>query len=124
MTALRADSPVGFVAVHLTERERRVLELLADGHDGPEIATELSYAERTIKNVVSDLLVKFGAATRAQMIHEAHRHGWLSSGETSIAGYRQRIAAAEQRIETLEAEVRSLRSRISGAIAALCGEGQ
>lgn len=122
MTALRAESPVGYVAVHLTEREQRVLQLLADGQDGPEIAIELVYAERTIKNIVADLLVKFGAGTRAQLIHEAHRHGWLSAGEDSVAGFRQRLVVADKRIESLESEVRSLRSRISGAISSLRGE--
>lgn len=118
--ALRAEaSPVGYVAVHLTERERQVLDMLADGFEGPEMATTLAYAERTIKNVVADLLLKFGATTRAQMIHEAHRHGWLSAGEDSVAGFRQRLRTAEQRIEALESENRALRSRISGAVSAL-----
>src|SRR5438445_1471809 len=43
--------PRGFRVSGLTEREIQVLRLVADGHNTAEIARQLAYSERTIKNV-------------------------------------------------------------------------
>ena len=42
----------------LHEREVAVLRLLADGGSTSDIAAELSYSERTVKNIVHDVLMK------------------------------------------------------------------
>lgn len=50
----------------LTERERRVIELIADGMTNRQIAERLCLAEKTVKNHVSNLLAKLGLERRTQ----------------------------------------------------------
>lgn len=64
-------APVGGLAA----RELRVLELLAAGEDTRGIASELSYSERTVKNIVHDVLMKTNCRTRAQAVAVATRRG-------------------------------------------------
>jgi DNA-binding NarL/FixJ family response regulator len=59
----------------LTERELEVLRLLADGASTRELAQRLSYSERTVKNIVHDLLAKLGCRTRAHAVARAVRRG-------------------------------------------------
>ena len=59
----------------LRERELEVLSLLADGGDTREIAAELSYSERTVKNIVQAILLKTGGRTRAHAVALATRQG-------------------------------------------------
>jgi len=63
-------SPTG-----LNPRERSVLRLLADGHDTRGIAEDLCFSERTVKNVVHDVLTKLNCRTRAQAVAVATREG-------------------------------------------------
>lgn len=63
-------SPAG-----LNTRERSVLRLLADGHDTRDIAEDLCFSERTVKNVVHDVLTKLNCRTRAQAVAVATREG-------------------------------------------------
>ena len=44
----------------LAERERKVLELVADGLTNRQIAERLTLAEKTVKNHVSSMLAKLG----------------------------------------------------------------
>ena len=46
--------------VHLTEQERRILELLAEGLTNRQIGERLYLAEKTVKNYVSNLLIEAG----------------------------------------------------------------
>jgi DNA-binding NarL/FixJ family response regulator len=59
----------------LNDRERSVLRLLADGHDTRGIAEDLRFSERTVKNVVHDVLTKLNCRTRAQAVALATREG-------------------------------------------------
>ena len=59
----------------LTTRERDVLRLLSEGQDTRGIALDLSYSERTVKNVVHDVLTKLNCRTRAQAVGMATRAG-------------------------------------------------
>ena len=59
----------------LTDREYDVLRMLADGESTRGIAERLSYSERTVKNIVHDLLVKLGCRTRAHAVALAARQG-------------------------------------------------
>jgi DNA-binding NarL/FixJ family response regulator len=59
----------------LTGRERRVLTLLADGQDTRTIADDLCYSERTIKNIVHELLTKMGCRNRVHAVAQAARQG-------------------------------------------------
>jgi LuxR family transcriptional regulator, regulator of acetate metabolism len=69
------DMAAPAVAVHLTPRERDVLELLADGASNRQIAQRLTLAESTVKGYVSALLEKFGAASRLELVATARRWG-------------------------------------------------
>jgi DNA-binding NarL/FixJ family response regulator len=59
----------------LNPRERSVLRLLADGMDTRGIAEDLCFSERTVKNVVHDVLTKLNCRTRAQAVGLATREG-------------------------------------------------
>jgi two-component system NarL family response regulator len=61
----------------LTERERRVLRLIADGKPTREVAGALAYSERTVKSVLHDAITKLGARSRSQAIAYAVRHGLI-----------------------------------------------
>jgi DNA-binding NarL/FixJ family response regulator len=63
--------------VRLTDREERVLRMVADGHSTREIAAQLAYSERTVKNVLHDVIQKFNARTRAQAVAQAVRRGLI-----------------------------------------------
>jgi DNA-binding NarL/FixJ family response regulator len=55
----------------LTERELSILRLMAGGYANKEIARMLFLAEGTVKNYVSDLLLKLGARDRTQAVLKA-----------------------------------------------------
>lgn len=59
----------------LTRREFDVLRMLADGDSTREIATAMSYSERTVKNIVRSLLEKLNCRTRAHAVALAARQG-------------------------------------------------
>jgi two-component system response regulator DevR len=50
----------------LTDQERRILELLADGLTNRQIAEAMFLAEKTVKNYVSNLLAKLGMSRRTE----------------------------------------------------------
>lgn len=60
---------------HLSPRELDVLELVARGLDNRTIARRLVLNPKTVRNHVSNILSKVGAADRAQAIVLARRHG-------------------------------------------------
>lgn len=59
----------------LSEREQRVLALVADGLPTREVALQMAYSERTVKKVLGDVVVKLGARSRSQAIARAVRQG-------------------------------------------------
>ena len=59
----------------LTEREREVLELLAQGYDNRGIARELFLSDKTVRNHVSNVLARLEAPDRAAAILRARRAG-------------------------------------------------
>jgi DNA-binding NarL/FixJ family response regulator len=61
----------------LSERERDVLRLIADGLSNKEIAARLVLAEGTIKNHVSTILDKLHAANRTQAARVAREQGLI-----------------------------------------------
>jgi two-component system, NarL family, response regulator LiaR len=64
----------------LTEREREVLLLIAEGRANKEIAEELHISIKTVKTHVSNLLMKCELEDRTQLAVFAHRKGWVKTG--------------------------------------------
>ncbi|MGH9129646.1 MAG: response regulator transcription factor [Acidimicrobiales bacterium] len=58
--------PRGLSFRALSEREAQVLRLMADGMDTAEVASQLAYSERTVKNVL------YGVTTRLQLRNRTH----------------------------------------------------
>jgi two-component system response regulator DevR len=50
----------------LTDQERRILDLIAEGLTNRQIAERIHLAEKTVKNYVSNLLAKLGMERRTQ----------------------------------------------------------
>ncbi len=61
----------------LSERERQVLQLLAQGRSNQEIAQELVIALDTVKRHVSHIFSKLGVTNRVQAVKQAHDLGLL-----------------------------------------------
>jgi DNA-binding NarL/FixJ family response regulator len=66
---------------HLTDQERRILDLVGEGLTNRAIGERLHLAEKTIKNYVSSLLAKLGMERRAQAAaYVARRHATHDDG--------------------------------------------
>jgi ATP/maltotriose-dependent transcriptional regulator MalT len=63
----RAQDQIGDGVGALSDREREVAELVANGHTNREIASELYLSEKTIENHMSRIFGKLGASKRAQV---------------------------------------------------------
>jgi DNA-binding NarL/FixJ family response regulator len=66
--------PRGLSLRALTNREADVLRLIADGFETREIASKLSYSERTVKNVLHELTSRLHLRNRAHAVAYALRH--------------------------------------------------
>jgi two-component system, NarL family, response regulator LiaR len=78
MDALRRGvvAPGTEILESLSQREREVLRLMADGLSNSHIATQLSIAEKTVKTHVSNVLAKLGVADRTQAAVYAWKAGF------------------------------------------------
>jgi two-component system, NarL family, response regulator DevR len=63
---LRAPSETDERLARLSDQERRILALIAEGLTNRQIASEMNLAEKTIKNYVSNLLSKLGMERRTE----------------------------------------------------------
>ena len=61
----------------LSERERQVLKLCAEGWTNARIADELSLHEGTVRNYVSEAISKLDATNRVDAARIAREKGWL-----------------------------------------------
>lgn len=64
----------------LTNREREVFQLIAQGQSNPEIAARLFLSEATVKTHVGHILAKLGARDRVQVVVIAYETGVVSPG--------------------------------------------
>jgi DNA-binding NarL/FixJ family response regulator len=80
MAAIRrspSDQSDSYVAETLTVREREVLHLICAGYSNKEIADLLALAEGTVKNHVSNLLLKLDARDRTRAALKGLQQGHL-----------------------------------------------
>lgn len=67
----------GAVRVTLTEREREVLDLVAEGMTNAAIADQLVVSVHTVRNHVANLSAKLGASSKLEALAIAVREGLL-----------------------------------------------
>ncbi len=65
-------------AQRLSEREREVLSLVAEGCSNKLIAEQLGISERTVKNHLTYIMTKLRAFDRTHAVVTAVRLGWLA----------------------------------------------
>ncbi len=75
-----AASVHGRRLAQLTEREREVLRLVAEGYSNSEIGDLLAIAESTAKTHVKRILAKIDARDRAQAVVIAYQGGLMAPG--------------------------------------------
>ncbi|MFB7251545.1 response regulator [Microbacterium sp. NPDC056234] len=61
----------------LSDRERQVLRLAADGRSAAAIASEVFLSAGTVRNHLSSAIGKTGASNRAQAVRIAQDRGWI-----------------------------------------------
>ncbi|WP_424210622.1 helix-turn-helix transcriptional regulator [Streptomyces sp. BI20] len=61
----------------LAGREADVLRLIADGLDTRQVAERLAYSERTVKNVLHQVMTRLRLRNRAHAVAYAVREGWI-----------------------------------------------
>jgi len=62
---------------NLTEKEKAVLRLVAEGKKNREIAAQLSLAEQTIKNKLTIIFQKLGVKSRTEAVTRATQEGLI-----------------------------------------------
>lgn len=61
----------------LSDRERQVLRLAAEGSSSGDIAAQLHLSEGTVRNYLSEAISKLGATNRIEAARIARMKGWL-----------------------------------------------
>lgn len=74
------DTPAGGPAPHeqLSERERQIMQLLAEGMTTTDISQQLCVTQSTVSTHLKNIREKLGLRTRAEIIHYAFRQGLVS----------------------------------------------
>jgi two-component system, NarL family, response regulator NreC len=72
---MAAGEDAGSDGISLSEREREVIRLIANGYTNPEIAEQLHVAERTVKTYRARAIEKLGFSSRAEITAYARKLG-------------------------------------------------
>lgn len=75
--ALRRAAAAWEEADPLTDRERQVLRLAAEGLSTAKIGAEIHLSEGTVRNHLSEAISKLGAENRVDAARIARQKGWL-----------------------------------------------
>jgi DNA-binding CsgD family transcriptional regulator len=70
----------------ITQRERQVLALVAEGYSTAEIARALWITEDTVRTHVKRMMIRLEARTRAHLVSIAFREGLWSAPARSSGG--------------------------------------
>jgi DNA-binding NarL/FixJ family response regulator len=70
-------SPLGLTMSGLSSREIQVLRLVADGFGTHDIAHELSFSERTVKNILHGVMSRLQLRNRSHAVAYAIREGLI-----------------------------------------------
>jgi DNA-binding CsgD family transcriptional regulator len=74
-------------ARRITDREREVLALVADGYSTAEIAHALWITEDTVRTHIKRMMVRLDARTRAHVVAIAFREGlWVAPSHANGGG--------------------------------------
>jgi DNA-binding CsgD family transcriptional regulator len=76
----------------LTEREREILDLIAQGWSNQEIADIIMISERTVRTHAVGILAKLGARNRTDAARIAREMGLLDGEPRQVAARRRRYA--------------------------------
>ena len=77
----RSDDPAAIMAAQLTERERDVLTLLAEGADSDTVAERCRISRNTVRTHVQSILSKLNVHSRLEAAAFAVRHGIVPTGD-------------------------------------------
>ena len=61
----------------LTDRERQVLRMAAEGTATADIAGQIGLSDGTVRNYLSEAISKIGASNRVEAARIARAKGWL-----------------------------------------------
>jgi NarL family two-component system response regulator LiaR len=75
---IQATRPASHPTFDLTEREREVLQLVAEGHSNQQIADALVITLATVKAHISNILSKLQVSSRSEAIAYAIKHKLVS----------------------------------------------
>lgn len=77
LAVVRQSEESGGSEQRLSERQRTILRLVADGLSNREIGEQVHLSELTVKSYIEDLLKRLGARNRVHAAILATRRGWL-----------------------------------------------
>ncbi len=95
------------IRAELSDREIQVLKLIANGKDNAQIAADLHISPKTVKNHISNILMKLQIDNRIQAAVYAVRSGIVSGGAAASA----RRSRSETRVSRRPASSRSETAR-------------
>jgi two-component system, NarL family, response regulator DegU len=76
-TVMPVDMVEDTDAPHLTDRERQILQMLADGCTPAEVAERLFISPKTVRNHLTKVYDRLGVSSRSQAIVVALQHGLI-----------------------------------------------